>query len=147
MLWLGGSGGWSPGKFWTLEAMRLHLRPFLGKYDAFWRPDDRVSHIRISTLSAHCVVYQRFGFPIIRLFHKPHPSQMRLVRLIVCFEEQKVVGRKSRKNSFTLFAAISQVLTCYLCAWGPRVGVRRAMALSDDAKQATSEEKCGPVET
>ena len=31
-------------------------------------------------------------------------------------EEWKVVGRKTRKNSFALFAAISPVLTCHLCA-------------------------------
>ena len=37
---------------------------------------------------------------------KPHPSQMRLARLIVCFEEQKVAGRFGKVSS-ALFAAIS----------------------------------------
>ena len=46
-----------------------------------------------------------------------------------------------------LFAAISQVSTCHLCAWGPCMGVRRAMALFGDAKQATGEGKSGLVET
>ena len=42
-----------------------------------------------------------------------YPSQMRLVRLIVRLEEQKVVGRLGR-DSFALFAAISYyVLTYY----------------------------------
>ena len=51
-----GEGGWFPRKFWNLEPMRLHLRPFLGKYNASRRPDNRVSHVQISTLSPHCVV-------------------------------------------------------------------------------------------
>ena len=34
-----------------------------------------------------------------------------------------------------------------LWGWGPCVGVRRAMALIGNAKQATSEGKSGPVET
>ena len=32
-----------------------------------------------------------FDFPFVRLSHKPHPSQMRLARLIVRLEERKVV--------------------------------------------------------
>ena len=45
------------------------------------------------------------------------------------------------------FAATSQASTCHLCGWEPCVGVRRAMALIGNAKQATSEGKSGPVET
>ena len=37
---------------------------------------------------------------------KPHPSQMRLARQIVRFEEQKVAGRLGR-DSLALFAAMS----------------------------------------
>ena len=37
--------------------MRLLLRPFWGQYDASRRPDDRVWHEWMSTLSAHCIVY------------------------------------------------------------------------------------------
>ena len=51
---LGGSGGMFPQK---ILAMRLLLRPFWGQYDASRRPDDRVWHEWMSTLSAHCVVY------------------------------------------------------------------------------------------
>ena len=87
-----------------------------------------------------------FGSPIVRLSRKPHPSQMRQTRLVVRLEERKVTRRKTRKNSFALFAAISQVSACHPCAWGPCVGVRRAMALTGDAKQATSEGRSGPVE-
>ena len=116
-----GQWAWSPGKFWNVKAMRLHLRAFLGKYDASQRPYDRVSHLKITTLSVDCVIQQQFGFPIIRLSRKSHPSQMRLLRLIVRLEEWKVVGRKTWKKSFAWFAAILQVSTRHLCAWGPLV--------------------------
>ena len=46
-----------------------------------------------------------------------------------------------------LFAAISQVSTWYLYALGRCVGIRQAMTLIGNARQATSEEKSGPVET
>ena len=67
------------------------------------------------TLSAHCfrlsdcsLISQATSFTDV----------LRLARLIVRLEEQKVVGRKTRKSSFALFAAISQVSTCHLCALG-----------------------------
>ena len=53
----------------------------------------------------------------------------------------------SQNSSVALFAAISQVSTRYLCGSGCCMGVRLAMALIDDARQATSEGKSGPVET
>ena len=59
-----------------------------------------------------------FGFLIVRLSRKSCPLQMRLARLIVCLEEQKVVGRKTRMSIFCTVAAIAQVSTCHLCAWG-----------------------------
>ena len=46
-----------------------------------------------------------------------------------------------------MFAAISQVSTYHLCAWGPCVGVSRAMALVGNDKQATGKGKGGLVET
>ena len=108
LLFFFGGGG-------NLEAMRLLLR----QYNSSQRPDNRVSHVWISTLSTHCVIqYTAFGFLIVRLSHKPHPSQMRLARLTVHLEERKVVRRKTWKSSFALFAAISQVSTCHLCALG-----------------------------
>ena len=52
--------------FWKLEAMRLLLRPFLGQNDASRRPDDRVLHAQISTISAHCAMYSTgYGFLIV----------------------------------------------------------------------------------
>ena len=45
---------------------------------------------------------------------------------IVCYEERKVVRRKTRKSSFALFTAILQVSRCQVCGWGPCVGVCRA---------------------
>ena len=53
----------------------------------------------------------------------------------------------SRNSFVALFAAISQVSTWYLCALGRCMGVRQAMALIGNARQATSEGKSGPVET
>jgi len=44
-------------------------------------------------------------------------------------------------------AAIMQVSTWCLCAWGHCVSVRRPLALIGDTRQATSEGKSGPVET
>ena len=87
-----------------------------------------------------------FGFPIIHLSRKPHPSQMRLMWLIIRLQERKVVGRKTRKTSFALFTAISEVSTRHLCAWGSCVDIRQVMVLIGYAKQATSEGKSGPVE-
>ena len=46
-----------------------------------------------------------------------------------------------------MFAAISQVSTYHLCAWGPCVGVSRAMALVSNDKQARGKGKGGLVET
>ena len=51
-----------------------------------------------------------------------------------------------RNSSVTLFVAISQVLTWYLCASGRCMGVCRAMALIGNARQAMSEGKSGLVE-
>ena len=78
--------------------------------------------------------------------------------LIVCLilqampETNCLLGRmescwKTWKSFYALFAAISQVSTCHLCPWGPCMGVRWAMVLIGNAKQATSEGKSGPVET
>ena len=47
----------------------------------------------------------------------------------------------SWNSSVTLFTAILQVSTRYLCGSGCCVGIRLAMALIDDARQAMSEEK------
>ena len=63
------------------------------------------------------------------------------VRTKSCWEKH------SPNSSVTLLAAIMQVSTWFLCAWGRRVGVRRAMPLIGDARQATSEGKSSQVET
>ena len=64
-----------------------------------------------------------------------------VARMESCWKED------SRNSSVTLFTAISQVSTRYLCGSGRCVGVHLAMALIDDARQAMSEGKSGPVET
>ena len=43
-----------------------------------------------------------FGFLVVHSPCKPHPLQMMLVRLIVHFEEWKVVGSKTHRTSFAL---------------------------------------------
>ena len=53
----------------------------------------------------------------------------------------------SWNSSVALFAAISQVSTWYLCAAVRCVGIRQAMTLIGNARQATGEGKSGPVET
>ena len=72
---------------------------------------------------------------------KPHPSQVKLA----C-KNGKLL-EDSRNSSVALFAAILQVSTWYLCALGLCVGVGQEMAPIGNARQTTSEGKCGPVET
>ena len=120
---------------------------FYGQCDASQRPDtefhmyEYVPFLYIASYSTG------FGFLVVHLPCKPHPLQMRLVRLIVHFEEWKVVGSKTQRTSFTLFAAISQFSTCHLCAWEWCMGIRQVMTLISNAKQTMSERKSGLVET
>ena len=128
-LQLGGSGGMLPQKrFWNLEAMILLLRLFWSQYYASRRLDNRVSHVWVSTLSTHCVVQHWF-----RLSDRSLTSQATPFVDEAC-ETSRSLGRsgscwKTRKSSFALSTAISQVSTCHLCAWGPCVGGHQAMAL------------------
>ena len=99
--------------------MRLLLRPFLGLYNAPQWLDDRLSYVWTSTLSAHCVFQYWVAWAIWSFaYFASHWSfadeacKTAIVRL-------QVVGiRKAQKSFFALFAAISQVSTCHLCAWG-----------------------------
>ena len=61
--------------------------------------------------------------------------------IIVCLEEWRVVGRKTRNFCFAVFAAISKVSTCHLCAWEPCTGICPARVLMGNTKQATGEGK------
>ena len=61
--------------------------------------------------------------------------------IIVRLEERKVVRRKTRNFFFAVFAAISQVSTCHLCAWEPCTGICQAKVLIGDTKQAAGEGK------
>ena len=77
---------------------------------------------------------------------EPNHSQ---VRTESCWEKH------SPNSSVALLAAIMRISTWYLCAWGHCVGVRRAMVLIGDGRQASSEGNgwnrtnrtggCGPV--
>ena len=55
--------------------------------------------------------------------------------------------KSSPNSSVAQLTAITQVSTWYLCACGRCVGVRRAMVLIGNARQASSEGNSGPVET
>ena len=101
-----------PQKIWNLKAMRLLLRPFLGKTTEFY------VHEYLPFL--HVVLYSTgFDFPIICWSHKPHPSQMRLMRLIVHLEERKAVGRLGRDLSHCLqpscimFQHVTMLCACH----------------------------------
>ena len=52
-----------------------------------------------------------------------------------------LLGRKTLKSFFTLFAAISQVWTHHLCSWRPCVHIHRAIAVISNTKQAKSGDK------
>ena len=64
-----------------------------------------------------------------------------IVRTESCWKEDL------RNSSVALLAGILQVSKWCLCALGRCVGVRRAIALIGNARQATSRGKSGPVET
>ena len=57
--------------------MRSLLRPFLGQYNAFHGPDDKVSQPRFLPIR-RTILVSAFGDR--SLMSKPHPSQMRLAR-------------------------------------------------------------------
>ena len=109
----------------------------MGQYDASQRPDNGVSH---ECHSVHCVVHQwcRLSDPVcLSAESHAHPSQVKLARLIAC--KNRKLLEDSRNSSVAQFAAISQVSTQNLCASGHCVGIRRAMALIGNARQAMSE--------
>ena len=102
----------------------------MGQYNASQRSDDRVSHVRMVS------AFRSFA----NLTSHTPQSQMRPAKLIVCL---KVVGRKSKlRDSFALFASISQVSTCHLPTRALCVREALAWASSEqwlgDAKQAMS---------
>ena len=67
MLQLGGSGGMLLGRSLEFRGYKIASETILAQCDASWRQDNRVSHVWISTLSAHCVVSSTaFGFPCIQ---------------------------------------------------------------------------------
>ena len=117
--------------FWGMpppptKIFRLLLRPFLARGQSFTCM--KIFPLRRTALvsafgSDRSLVSQATPFT-------DEASETTIVRL----EERKVVGSKTRKSSFALFAAISQVSRCQVCGWGPCVGVRRALGLIGDAK-------------
>ena len=130
-----------PRNFCSLEAMRLLLRSFFGP---FRRPDNSFTCINIYPFLPIVSHSTGFCFPIVHLSRKPHPSQMRLARLIVCLKNGKLLeGRLGRVLSHSSQPSRKfQHVTCVLggLAWA-------SAELIGNAKQATSEGKSGPVET
>ena len=113
-----------PENFWNLEALRLLLRPFLHEpIYAAWKPDNRVhmwQYLPFLPIASYNI---SFGFPIVHYSCKPHPSQMRLVRLFTA--------------NFNMSPLCLRALH----------GCPRVMGQIHDANQATSEGKSGLVET
>ena len=101
--------------------MRLLLRSFLGLYDAPQRLDNRVSYmyeylpflIIVSSMQYWVAwAIRSFAYFASHRSFADEACETAIVRL-------QVVGiRKAQKSFFALFAAISQVSTCHLCAWG-----------------------------
>ena len=119
--------------------MRLLLRLLLGQQLKwyFQRPNNSSWVLHVCPF---CPLCRQHWLPIVRLLFKPHPSQTRLARLVVRLDEWKVVRKNTRKSFFALFAAISHVSTCHLCAL---IG-----ASAEWQRQATTgEEEIGPVKT
>ena len=141
-------GAWGhapPGKFSNLGAMRLLLRLILGQYDTSRRPNDRVSH---ECHFAHWVYTKGASLLIqfaYRLKATPFAGEVcetnhLLVKMESCWKTRGTV------LLHCMLTAISQVSRRYLCASGHCMGVRQAMVLIGNARQAMSEGN-GPVET
>ena len=83
-----------------------------------------------------------FGLLIVCLSRKPHPSQMRLARLITWKNRRLLEGRLRRDLLHCSQPShIFQHVTCVL--GGLCMGLHQAMALIGDAKQATNEGQSG----
>ena len=87
--------------------MRLHLRPFLGQYDASQRPEGRVSHEYLHFLPI--VLYTiSVGF-LIQFVYRPKATPFADE---ACKTNCSLVRTESwRNSSVALFVAISQVST------------------------------------
>ena len=101
-------------------------------------------------LPAYCAVQRWFWLFDRLLIRKLHPSQMSLVRLIVHSEEQKVVGRKTRKRFFCTVCSHLNMsppnVRCVYVLCRNWLGIHWSMALIGDTKQTMSEGKSDPVE-
>ena len=121
----------------------------MGQYDVSRRPDNRLSHVWISTFSAHCVIvilsYTALvlTFPIVCLFRKLHPSQMRVARLIARLEEQSCWKEDLEEFFRTVHRHL--VLTCHLivCLGVPRI-VSAWMTYSRHTTTCCSPDICHP---
>ena len=134
--------------FLHLEVMRLLLRPLLDQYVASWRPVDMQTFTCMNVYPL-CPLFVQHWYWLSNcsLTSQATPFADEAWRPIAHLEERKVVGRKTQKSSFALFAVILQVSKCHLCAWGPCLSVHQAMALIGNAKQAMSGGESGTVET
>ena len=74
-----------------------------------FRPDDRVSHVWICTLSANRI-NTGFGFPVVHKSHKSHPSQIRLAhnnnqlpgRMESCWKEAPEGFSRTARSHLTM---------------------------------------------
>ena len=79
------------------------------------------------------------GFPIVHKSCKPHPSQMKLARLIAWLPEEWQVVERLRKKSFAPFTAANFMATCTSqrtrCVWTLRGRPSNNGCKIGDAKQ------------
>ena len=122
--------------------MRLLLSPILGQYDASRSPNDRF-FLRLYMNAILPIASYTASDPV-RLSAETAPFAGE-----ACEINRSLVRTESfwKSRGTALFAAVSQVSTWYLCASGRCVGIRQAMALIGNARQAMSGGKSGPVET
>ena len=98
-----------PKKFWNLGAMRL-LSEFR---DHFWANKMLFRGQKTEFHIYHCVIHHCM-VPAFRsgllIGWKPHPSQVRLARLIIQLYEQKVTGRKiAEQFCYTVYTVRSHI--------------------------------------
>ena len=88
--------------FFKFRGYEIASESILDQYNPSRRPDDPLCSLH------HTTLFQLSNSLFIS--RKPHPLQIRFARFIFHLEERKL------KSCFALFAAISPVATCHLCA-------------------------------
>ena len=116
-LQLGGLGGMLPQK--------IVSETIFGEYNAYQRPDDRVSHVWLPTLSAHCVIQHWF-----------RPSDPLLISQATPFTDEacktRLIAWKNRKlleDSEEIFCTATALKRQWV--WEAYFGTREANCISN----------------